>query len=228
MDAGAGCGWELGGGCVGHVHRGSPPPDAIFADGFASGTLAAWSAATNLTAANVRNPAALHGSDPYGLRVAVRGGRRHFLTDTTPAAEPSYHARFYLDPNATATGAATWTLFAARNSGAIQLFALQLTAATGSTPQLRLTTRSKGVKLTLPWVAVSDAPHAIEIAWSATTRTISLSVDGVVVSSRNALVNTTQRLEDVRLGPSVGLAAGATGLLYFDDFVSTRTATIGP
>ena len=204
------------------------PPDAIFADGFASGTLSAWSAATNLTAAAVKKAAALHGGDPYGLRLPVSGAKNHFLTDRTPIAETSYHARFYLDPNATATGSLTWTLFAARNSGGVQLFALQLAATTGSTPQLRLTARSSGTTVTLPWVAVSDAPHAIEIAWSTTTRTISLSVDGVVVSSRSALGNTTQRIEEVRLGPSAGLAAGATGLLYFDDFVSTRTAVIGP
>ena len=88
--------------------------------------------------------------------------------------------------------------------------------------------RSNGAIVTTSWVNVTDAPHAIEIAWSATTRAASLSVDGVVVVSRSGLRNATQRIEEVRLGPTSGLVGGSSGVLYFDDFVSTRTATVGP
>jgi hypothetical protein len=56
----------------------------------------------------------------------------------------------------------------------------------------------------------------------------SLAVDGVTLASRSGLGNATQRIEEVRLGPSGGLAGSSAGVLYFDDFVSTRTATIGP
>ena len=69
-----------------------PPLDVIFQDGFGSGTLAAWSKANRLTAANLTGRAALHGSDLYGLRVAVAGTMNHFLIDSSPVAEPSYHA----------------------------------------------------------------------------------------------------------------------------------------
>jgi serine protease AprX len=205
-----------------------PPPDAIFQDGFASGTLAAWSKANRLTAANLTGQAALHGSDPYGLRVAVAGTMNHFLIDSSPVAEPSYHARFYFDPNATVTGSASWTLFLARSAAGSQLFSLQLSAANGATPRLRLSMRSNGAIVTTSWVNVTDAPHAIEIAWSATTRAASLSVDGVAAVSRSGLRNATQRIEEVRLGPTSGLVRASAGVLYFDDFVSTRTATVGP
>jgi hypothetical protein len=205
-----------------------PPLDVIFRDGFASGTLAAWSKANRLTAANLTGQAALHGSDPYGLRVAVAGTMNHFLIDSSPVAEPSYHARFYFDPNAVVTGTANWTLILARSSAGSQLVSLQLSAANGATPRLRLSMRSNGAIVTTSWVKVTDAPHAIEIAWSATTRAASLSVDGVVVVSRSRLGNATQRIEEVRLGLTSGLVGGSAGVLYLDDFVSTRTATIGP
>jgi hypothetical protein len=55
-----------------------------------------------------------------------------------------------------------------------------------------------------------------------------LAVDGVTLASRSGLGNATQRIEEVRLGPSGGLAGSSAGVLCFDDFVSTRTATIGP
>jgi hypothetical protein len=205
-----------------------PPLDVIFQDGFASGTLAAWSKANRLTAANLTGQAALHGSDPYGLRVAVAGTMNHFLIDSSPVAGPSYHARFYFDPNATITGSASWTVFLARSAAGSQLFSLQLSAANSATPRLRLSMRSNGAIVTTPWVNVTDAPHAIEIAWSSTNRAASLSVDGVVVVSRSGLRNASQRIEEVRLGPTSGLVGGSAGVLYFDDFVSTRTATIGP
>ena len=205
-----------------------PPLDVIFQDGFASGTLAAWSKASRLTAANLTGQAALHGSDPYGLRVAVAGTTSHFLVDTAPVAESSYHARFYLDPNTTKTGGAAWTLFLARKAGGGQVFSLQFSAAQGASPRLRLSLRSSGAFVTTSWAGVTDAPHAVEIAWSSTSRSASLVVDGVTVATRSGLGNATQRIEDVRLGPSLGLAAGSAGVLYLDDFVSTRTATIGP
>jgi hypothetical protein len=206
----------------------TPPLDVIFQDGFASGTLAAWSKTNRLTTANVTSQAALHGIDPYGLRVTVAGATNHFLIDSTPVSEPSYHARFYLDPNATTTGSGTWTLLVARNGGGTQLVSLQFTAASGGTPQLRLSMRSSGAIVTTSWATVSDAPHPIEVAWSATAGTASLAVDGVVLASRSGLGNATQRIEEVRLGPSGGLTGGSAGVLYFDDFISTRTAAIGP
>jgi len=205
-----------------------PPLDVIFQDGFASGTLAAWSKANRLTAANLTGKAALHGSDPYGLRVAVAGTMNHFLIDSSPVAEPSYHARFYFDPNAAVTGTANWTLLLARSAAGSRLVSLQLSAANSATPRLRLSMRSNGAIVTTSWVNVTDAPHAVEIAWSATTHAASLSVDGVVAVSRSGLRNATQRIEEVRFGLTGGLVAGSAGVLYFDDFVSTRTATIGP
>jgi subtilisin family serine protease len=205
-----------------------PPLDVIFQDGFASGTLAAWSKANRLTAANLTGQAALHGSDGYGLRVVVAGATSHFLVDTAPVAESSYHARFYLDPNTTKTGGAAWTLFLARKAGGGQVFSLQFSAAQGASPRLRLSLRSSGGFVTTSWAGVTDAPHAVEIAWSSTSRSASLIVDGLTVATRSGLGNATQRIEEVRLGPSSGLAAGSAGVLYLDDFVSTHTATIGP
>jgi hypothetical protein len=53
-------------------------------------------------------------------------------------------------------------------------------------------------------------------------------VDGALKQTLGSLVNGSQRIDKVKLGPSDTLAAKISGVLYFDDFVSTRGGTIGP
>jgi hypothetical protein len=70
--------------------------------------------------------------------------------------------------------------------------------------------------------------HSLELSWaSAAPATFDFLVDGAL--QRLSGLNTSPfALESVRLGPSSGLAGGASGTAYFDAFVSTRRTTIGP
>ena len=72
--------------------------DLIFADGFESGSLSAWTSNINdggdLSASA---SAALVGSQ--GMQAVIDDVNTIYVTDDTPNAEPRYRARFYFDPN---------------------------------------------------------------------------------------------------------------------------------
>ncbi|HEY3474053.1 MAG TPA: SdiA-regulated domain-containing protein, partial [Anaerolineales bacterium] len=72
--------------------------DVIFADGFESGNLSAWSASvTNSGNLTVSPVAALSGS--FGLQATVNSTTNMYVRDDSPNAEPRYRARFSFDPN---------------------------------------------------------------------------------------------------------------------------------
>jgi hypothetical protein len=73
-------------------------PDLIFADGFESGNLSAWSSSTTDSGdLSVRGVAALVGSN--GPQAVTDDNNSIYVTDERPNAEPRYRARFYFDPN---------------------------------------------------------------------------------------------------------------------------------
>ncbi|HJS18176.1 MAG TPA: right-handed parallel beta-helix repeat-containing protein, partial [Anaerolineales bacterium] len=72
--------------------------DGIFANGFESGDLSAWSgSATNGAHLGVSPAAALAGS--FGMQVQINGTTALYVNDASPNAEPRYRVRFYFDPN---------------------------------------------------------------------------------------------------------------------------------
>ena len=73
-----------------------PQHDAIFADGFESGDLSAWSPRTG-RGVTVTTAAALEGG--FGLEVAAPAKGSAAVQDDTPLGEVGYRARFRFDPN---------------------------------------------------------------------------------------------------------------------------------
>ena len=90
-----------------------------------------------------------------------------------------------------------------------------------------------GTAAATPWVAFSDAPHAIEIDWQRASSAVSadghfqLFVDGTSVSSLTGLENAANFLDFVRLG-AIAVRPTTSGTVYFDGFVSHRSSYIGP
>ena len=73
-------------------------PDLIFADGFESGTLSAWTSNTN-DGGDLSASAAAAIAGTSGLQALIDDNTSIFVTDDTPNAEARYRARFYFDPN---------------------------------------------------------------------------------------------------------------------------------
>jgi hypothetical protein len=78
------------------------------------------------------------------------------------------------------------------------------------------------------WVAITDAPTSIEIAWrAAKLGTATLLVNGSP-TTLSGIDTSAYAIGVVWLGPSAGLARGMSGRVVFDRFVSDRTTPIGP
>ncbi|MBI5566435.1 MAG: S8 family serine peptidase [Chloroflexi bacterium] len=209
------------------------PGDTIFADGFESGTLGAWSSAsTGAGRLTVTTAAALSGK--WGLQALINSTRALYVSDASPANEATYHARFYFAPNSVtmSNGKAHNVLVGYSASGAI-VFRVEFRRSS-NVYQLRGVARTNsGSNLATNWYTISDASHAIEIEWQAastasgTNGALSLWIDGTVKQTRSGVANGNYRVEEVRLG-AINVVSGIAGTEYFDGFVSTRNTTIGP
>jgi hypothetical protein len=206
-------------------------PDAIFADSFQSGDTSAWSGGA-VDPVSVIAAAEMDG-DGFGMGVTMAGvDSAGFVTDLTPIAESSYHARFYLNPNGVLTGNnQAYTIFAGQDSTGTTIFRVQFRRqnAAGGTYQVRASALSAGAFINTNWFTINNnSAHAIEIAWtSGSPASFSLYVNGVLRQTLNGLNTSAYQLETVLMGPSAGLTAAASGTLYFDNFVSTRFTVIG-
>jgi hypothetical protein len=81
--------------------------------------------------------------------------------------------------------------------------------------------------------AITDGPHAIEFDWQKATSPAAgdgrfeLWIDGVSAVTLTGLDNDERAVDLVRMG-ALSVKDGASGTLYFDEFVSRRLAYSGP
>ncbi len=207
-------------------------PNAVFSDGFESGSFSAWN---SVTGTNIAVNAASALSGGFGMQATLGGTAARYVTNLAPVADASYHARFYFNPhgalpanNNSATG---MTIFSGHDTAGTAIFQVQFRRQNGGggTYQVRLSVLRAGGTTNTNWFNISNAAHSIEIAWqSAGSASASLYTDGVLRQTLNNLNTSANLLDSVRLGPSAGLVNGASGTLYFDAFVSTRRTVIGP
>ena len=197
----------------------------LFADGFESGSVAAWTGGPtpNPAAARLAVTTAAHSAGTYGLAVTASGTAA--ATVQTPAVSPvaaTYHARFAFNPNGLrTTGTTGLTSIFTGLSGTTPAFQVQYHRASLTAPaQVRL--YFSATKVT-PWVTLGTTSwSSVQVDWAAGKRaTLTLTVNGAA-STITAVSNATQRISAAQLGfqaPSGAL----TGTAYFDAFVSTLT-----
>lgn len=193
--------------------------------------ISAWSAQTNLTAADTGEPSA--GFSRYSGKCSLKvpnsnGGAGRFVTDTTPNNETSYRVRFYYY---TGNISGATDIFQARNTGGTNIIRV-----THDGNQLSFTTNTGGAAQN---VTVADNRYyAIELNWAAAAGTGSLtgtvtgnsggSLTGVVAGSVNFanLSNAADSITEARLGMIAGNPT-VTDAVYFDEFDSRRTQSPG-
>jgi hypothetical protein len=204
----------------------------LFADGFESGDLSAWSSAqTDSGDLSVTSDAALSGV--YGLQVLLDDKQPIYVVDDTPAAETVYQVGFYFDPNGLSmVGSNPHVLFQALDADGSGVFRAELRSHRREY-QLRLVVHRDHGQVSTPWTAVSDAPHFLEIGWRAASRAaihngaLRWWIDGDLKGKKTNLDNDTRRIDSVRWG-AVGGVGATRGTFYLDAFVSTRGTRIGP
>jgi len=211
----------------------SVPSDVIFADGFESGSLSAWSASVtgggDLSAAA---GAALVGTN--GLQAVINDTTSLYVRDDTPNAETRYRARFYFDPNGIVMTSGDGHTILEAYQGITAVVHVQFRSSAGGY-QVRARIRTDATTfLSTAWYTISDASHFIELDWLAATGvganngSLTLWMDGVQMQIVSGVDNDTRRVDEVRLGPLSGIDAGTSGAEFFDAFESRRSTYIGP
>ncbi|RME49386.1 MAG: multicopper oxidase family protein [Chloroflexi bacterium] len=211
------------------------PYDGIFGDGFESQSFSAWSlvvskpppAPGDPLRLRVTGAAALVGN--WGMEVTLNGEMKAYVQDNTPAGEPSYHARFWFHPNGTVTGGTKHDIFIGRDVTGKKIFRVQYRQTNNGLYQIRAAVQRIGGQRKTAWYTITNAPHAIEIAWqSGTNVSFSLYVDGTLRRTLAGLDTSRYLVDTVQLGPAGGVSNKVVGTEYFDAFASTRNSYIGP
>ena len=152
-------------------HRRNTPSvsDLIFADGFESGSLSAWTSnANDLGDLSVSAAAALVGSQ--GMQALIDDNNAIYVNDDSPNAEPRYRARFYFDPNSIpmASGDAH-IIFKGFVGTSTEVLKVEFRNPQGLTrSELRIVNDASSFTNT-NWFTISDASHFIELDWRAAT-----------------------------------------------------------
>jgi hypothetical protein len=208
--------------------------DLIFADGFESGNLSAWtSSSIDLGDLSVSTSAALVGT--RGLQAVIDDINSIYVTDDSPNAEPRYRARFYFDPNSIAMlNGDTHFIFRGYSGTTTIALRVQFRFSSGAY-QLRAGLVGDGSTwANSNWLTISDARHVIELDWRAATAaganngSLTVWIDGTQQANLVGVDNDTRRIDRARLGAVSGVDTGTQGTYYFDAFESRRQTFIGP
>lgn len=206
---------------------------AIFADGFESGDFGPWTAAqTDGGRLTITSTAALSGTQ--GLRARLDGGAPVYVSDSTPAAERDYNARFYYSPaGAMLPRGLPHALFAAFDGSGQAIVRVEVQSMSRKV-QVRAVAQSSGADVGTPWTTISSTKHALEIGWAAASSEagsdgrLTFYIDGMARTTLGDLATGGSRIEEARLGPYAGTPSATWGDEYFDEFSSTRGEVIGP
>jgi hypothetical protein len=209
-------------------------PGLIFADGFESGDLSAWSScATDGGDLRVTAESALVGD--YGLQARLDDNRSIYCTADQPDREKIFRARVYFDPNSIRMAEGNTHRLLEGWGGSQQVLRGEFRRSAGRYRlRLGLLTDAGAWKYT-PWMAISDARHLLEFSWRAATRSgmnngrLAVWLDGRSKTGLSGIDNDSRQVDRVRLGALGGIDSGTRGLYFFDEFFARRTdEPIGP
>jgi hypothetical protein len=212
--------------------------DAIFDDGFETGTLASWSGGNTDGSDLAASTFGAMKSTGVGLQAVVDDTAALYVQDDTPDDEERYRARFYFDPNGFDPGEAqqhfrTRIFIAFEENPTRRLLAVVLRRQGGEYALRARLRKADGTQIDSPFVAISDAPHFIEIDWKrgagagAASGWLQMSIEGPAGTFMFHQEDNPHRVDFVRMG-ALSVKSGASGTLYFDEFESRRLTAIGP
>jgi hypothetical protein len=212
-------------------------PALVFADGFESGGLSAWSASAGGSDLLVTPEAAMGPSSAVGLQGNVNDTQALWVQDDSPRGEHFYSARFYFDPGdfdpGEAEGRLRTRLFVGFDSNPTRrLFAVVLRRLGGEYSLMARTRRHDGTRLDTGFVPIAPGARLIDLRWTRSSGvdtadgTLELWVDAVPTVV-GGIDNDQGALDFVRLG-ALSVKAGASGTMYWDEFESQRALIYSP
>ena len=201
----------------------------IFADSFETG-LNKWSGVIGYVEAITQ---AVIG--PNGGTLGMEGTigspyQPAYVYDTSPNAEVIYDANFYFNPNKTVSDDPL-DIFLGLDQNGQPIFGIQYLSVDSSSILLRAWVLQNGIPQYTGWDVFATEPghqpagtitHKLDVAWTASAQAgFSFYVDDNLFASLSGDTS-AYRLDEVVLGPSLGLSDGASGSMYFDEFTSSR------
>ncbi len=226
-----------------NVYNGGPVPAATIdtVESFEDPATSSWTPFPALaTSTQILASGAITGELGVSADLGAAQGLTEYFLDSSPKATEAYNASFLLDTSNTQQLACdSIQIFNASDgdtfSGSKEHIKLLLRkdCAGGKDFQIRIrgrhgTATGSGQWQDSPWFPLNDGVHSLEIAWKAAvpraaTGYVRLWLDGIFTTEVGALANQDRRVEAVLLG-TLGIAAGSTGELAFDDFTSWSPA----
>ncbi len=206
----------------------SGEPGPIFADSFETG-LNMWSGI--IGDSTVITPAVIGpNGGKLGLVTTIgQNGERAYVYDLTPSAEDVYEGNFYFNPNTAITDTPV-DIFLGLDQIGRPVFGVQYQFIDANNFELRAWSLNADGKLYSSWDVLTTEPsedepvirtHKIDVAWiSSGGGGMSFYVDDKLVQTLAGDTSASQ-LEEVILGPSLGLNAVASGSMFFDEFTSS-------
>jgi hypothetical protein len=157
-------------------------------------------------------------------------GEPAYVYDTSPSAETIYEGNFYFNPNKAVTDSPV-DIFLGIDQNDQPVFGVQYHYIDAKTFELRAwVMRADGPEYS-SWDVFATEPgeddpvvltHKIDVAWaSGVSAGLSFYVDDQLFRTLSGDTSAYQ-LEEVVLGPSLGLNANASGSMYFDEFTSSK------
>ena len=203
----------------------TPVASVIFADGFESGSLSAWSGNSG---GNLLVSPASAMSGGYGLEITISSSFPTYVRTNNAASEYHYHASFLFDPNSIAMDTGDSLLLVRGMDGNSPLFQIGF-GFNGSQYELNIVTFDDSGNMRISnWAALNDAPNLVQFNWDSATGaganngTASLVVNGNPPITFSSLDTDTRKVDQVRIGATGGIDLGTRGTFYFDDYSATR------
>ena len=210
----------------------------LFADGFESGDVSAWSASMGPLGALWVYPFAAMRSSAFGLQASVETTQPLFVQDDSPLDEPRYRARFHFDTNGFDPGESqdrrrVRLFIAFEENPTRRLAAIVLRRLDGQFSLMGRARRDDDTQHNSGFFPIADGPHVVELDWKRASGpgvsdgSFELWLDGISVHSTTTLDNARSAVDFVRLG-ALSPKVGTDTALFFDEFVSRRQGYIGP
>lgn len=182
-------------------------------------SLSAWSATAGTVVANQpdQSPSVARYA---GLCAAQADAIGDFVTDNTPAGEASFRAQFYLFTGTHSGGSAR--VFEARNAGGTAMITVNYDGT-------NLIFGMNGTGTTRTAAVTANRWYQVQLAWEASaTGSLTIGLQGagsdtpIAVAAITGVNNSSDRIDDARLGK---ISGSGTGFINVDAYDSRRTTT---
>lgn len=192
----------------------------LFNDNFETANFVMWNEVMGDVA--ITPQAALAGD--LGLQANLFGLAPAYVRGSVVAAmeQGSYDINFKFNPNGSDPAGTEQQIFVANDVNGQPVFGLYYEINQNGDPEVQGFVMQGGLPVVGPSGHLSGGAQKITLRWDADAGALTVLIDGMEVGKQDGGM-TNASVTEVVLGPSNGLAVGASGTQYYDEFVISPT-----